>query len=94
VTSRLGTGILKCFFYGVVTKGPLFIFSSSLAADCKLLQIGGLLPGNADNVAVPGEHEAEGEDEAERGVDESEDGDVSPLRRTVEDCSTYSKIEG
>ncbi len=53
-----------------------------------------LLPGNADDVAVPGEHEAEGEDEAERGVeDESEDGHVSPLRRTVEDCSTYSKIE-
>jgi hypothetical protein len=72
--------------------GPLLIFSISLVVDYKLLQIGGVLPGNADDVAVPGEHEAEGEDEAERGVeDESENGDVSPLRRTVEDCSTYSK---
>jgi hypothetical protein len=73
--------------------GPLLIFSISLVAEYKL-KVGGVLPGNADDVAVPGEHEAEGEDEAERGVDESEDGDVSPLRRTVEDCSTYSKIEG
>jgi hypothetical protein len=48
--------------------GPLLIFSISLVADYKL-QIGGLLPGNADNVAVLGEHEAEREDEAKRGVD-------------------------
>ncbi len=61
---------------------------------CKLAA-GGVLPGNADDVAVPGEHEAEGEDEAKRGMEEeSENGDVSPLRRTGEDCSTSSKIEG
>ncbi len=48
----------------IVTKclkvGPLLISSISLVVDYKLQIGGGVLPGNADNVAVPGEHEAEG----------------------------------